>query len=74
MTYRLSSQKKERILFSEGEMAVGVTNRSFSRLCLVKALSNYYSHIDPGVWRSWLARAVWDREVEGSSPFTPTIQ
>ncbi len=26
-----------------------------------------------GVWRSWLARAVWDREVEGSSPFTPTI-
>ena len=25
-----------------------------------------------GVWRSWLARAVWDREVEGSSPFTPT--
>ena len=28
------------------------------------------SHI--GVWRSWLARAVWDREVEGSSPFTPT--
>ncbi len=27
---------------------------------------------DDGVWRSWLARAVWDREVEGSSPFTPT--
>jgi hypothetical protein len=27
-----------------------------------------------GVWRSWLARAVWDRQVEGSSPFTPTIQ
>lgn len=27
-----------------------------------------------GVWRSWLARAVWDREVEGSSPFTPTIE
>ena len=26
-----------------------------------------------GVWRSWLARAVWDREVEGSNPFTPTI-
>lgn len=26
------------------------------------------------MWRSWLARAVWDREVEGSSPFTPTIQ
>lgn len=26
-----------------------------------------------GVWRSWLARAVWDREVEGSSPFTPTM-
>ncbi len=25
------------------------------------------------MWRSWLARAVWDREVEGSSPFTPTI-
>ncbi len=25
-----------------------------------------------GVWRSWLARAVWDREVEGSNPFTPT--
>ena len=30
------------------------------------------SHI--GVWRSWLARAVWDREVGGSSPLTPTIQ
>ena len=32
------------------------------------------SHLEkhPGVWRSWLARAVWDREVEGSSPFTPT--
>ena len=27
-----------------------------------------------GVWRSWLARAVWDREVEGSSPFTPTTK
>ena len=25
-----------------------------------------------GVWRSWLARAVWDREVGGSSPLTPT--
>ncbi len=25
-----------------------------------------------GVWRSWLARALWEREVEGSSPFTPT--
>lgn len=25
-----------------------------------------------GVWRSWLARLVWDQEVEGSSPFTPT--
>jgi hypothetical protein len=28
--------------------------------------------VHAGVWRSWLARAVWDREVEGSSPFTPT--
>ena len=26
-----------------------------------------------GDWRSWLARAVWDREVEGSSPLSPTI-
>ena len=26
------------------------------------------------MWRSWLARAVWDREVEGSSPFTPTTE
>ncbi len=26
------------------------------------------------MWRSWLARGVWDAEVEGSSPFTPTIQ
>lgn len=25
-----------------------------------------------GDWRSWLARAVWDREVEGSSPLSPT--
>lgn len=24
------------------------------------------------MWRSWLARTVWDRQVEGSSPFTPT--
>ena len=29
--------------------------------------------INTGVWRSWLARLVWDQEVEGSSPFTPTI-
>ena len=26
-----------------------------------------------GDWRSWLARAVWDREVVGSSPISPTI-
>ena len=25
-----------------------------------------------GDWRSWLARAVWDREVGGSSPLSPT--
>ena len=25
-----------------------------------------------GVWRSWLARLLWEQEVEGSSPFTPT--
>jgi hypothetical protein len=25
------------------------------------------------VWRSWLARRVWDAEVGGSSPLTPTI-
>jgi hypothetical protein len=25
-----------------------------------------------GVWRSWLARRVWDAEVGGSSPLTPT--
>lgn len=25
-----------------------------------------------GVWRSWLARLVWDEEVLGSSPSTPT--
>ena len=31
-------------------------------------------HIQPGDWRSWLARAVWDREVEGSSPLSPTNQ
>ena len=33
---------------------------------------NHYLKHTIGVWRSWLARAVWDREVEGSSPFTPT--
>jgi hypothetical protein len=27
-----------------------------------------------GVWRSWLARLVWDQEAGGSSPLTPTIQ
>ena len=26
-----------------------------------------------GVWRSWLARLVWDQEAGGSSPLTPTI-
>lgn len=26
-----------------------------------------------GVWRSWLARTVWDREVVGSSPTSPTM-
>lgn len=25
-----------------------------------------------GVWRSWLARHVWDVEAAGSSPATPT--
>ena len=25
-----------------------------------------------GVWRSWLARLLWEQEAEGSSPFTPT--
>lgn len=30
-------------------------------------------HTKNGVWRSWLARAVWDREVGGSSPLTPTM-
>lgn len=25
-----------------------------------------------GVWRSWLARLVWDQEAGGSSPLTPT--
>src|SRR5258708_2827012 len=25
-----------------------------------------------GVWRSLVARAIWDREVGGSSPLTPT--
>ena len=24
------------------------------------------------MWRSWLARLLWEQEVEGSSPFTPT--
>jgi hypothetical protein len=26
-----------------------------------------------GVWRNWLARSVWDAEVAGSSPVTPTL-
>ena len=26
------------------------------------------------MWRSWLARLVWDQEAGGSSPLTPTIQ
>ncbi len=26
-----------------------------------------------GDWRSWLARAVWDREAGGSSPLSPTM-
>src|ERR1039458_3993855 len=32
-----------------------------------------YNHIELiGVWRSWLARLVWDQEVGGSNPLTPT--
>ncbi len=31
------------------------------------------SYFGVGVWRSWLARRVWDAEVGGSSPLTPTI-
>jgi hypothetical protein len=26
-----------------------------------------------GDWRSWLARRVWDAEVGGSSPLSPTM-
>ena len=29
-----------------------------------------YKHI--GDWRNWLARTVWDREVAGSTPVSPT--
>ena len=28
--------------------------------------------LEYGVWRNWLARSVWDAEVAGSSPVTPT--
>jgi hypothetical protein len=38
--------------------------------------SNLYSKfcLYDGDWRSWLARAVWDREVGGSSPLSPTMK
>ena len=26
-----------------------------------------------GVWRSWLARLLWEQEAGGSSPLTPTM-
>lgn len=41
----------------------------------IKNLSVIIIYITPlGDWRSWLARAVWDREVEGSSPLSPTMK
>ena len=45
---------------------------STGQTCFAGGVVISLSHSDDGVWRSWLARAVWDREVEGSSPFTPT--
>ena len=39
--------------------------------CFVDGTAIESLHTDSGVWRSWLARAVWDRKVGGSSPLTP---
>ena len=36
-------------------------------------ISRYASAIyHVGVWRSWLARLLWEQEAGGSSPLTPT--
>lgn len=42
-----------------------------SRFDLLDALG--YTAGRPGVWRSRQARCVWDAEVVGSSPTTPTL-
>ena len=40
---------------------------------LMQYITFHHLHIYRGV-AQLVARAVWDREVEGSSPFTPTIE
>jgi hypothetical protein len=49
-----------------------LSTSGFLFLCLVIPLAGVYTRASRGVWRSWLARCVWDAEVPGSSPGTPT--
>lgn len=45
-----------------------------SRLRIVDLQLVSKRYLDDGVWRSWLARRVWDAEAGGSSPLTPTTK
>lgn len=40
------------------------------RICHLLGPALYW--VATGVWRSWIARCVWDAEVAGSNPATPT--
>ena len=47
-------------------------NSRDERMSLVTTECAVYTWRSFGVWRSWLARCVWDAEAPGSSPGTPT--
>jgi hypothetical protein len=44
-----------------------------NRLLIVKWKLFFYFKKKDGVWPSWLRRLVWDQEIGGSNPLTPTI-
>lgn len=44
----------------------------FYILYIIKARLRYTADVKFGVWRSLVARLLWEQKVGGSNPFTPT--